>query len=327
MKRLVRPIVTLILVGVILWQLGDPKEVGRLIMQINPIYIVFILIVNTFDRALMSYKWALLLRGRGLHLPLFLGLKIYCASMIWGMFLPSTVGADAIRATSTARRGLDANEVVASIVVERMLGFLAALLLCLFSLFLLSRIIELNSWLVKAWWALLLLIVGFIGMLMISFSHRLFNIFYDRFLARVSHMRFIFLLRKVHETYLNYQANKKSLLIFFGLTFLEQFFSIINAWMIAKGLGIDATFATLVCAIPLSILFSRLPISVEGIGVFEGVLILLMSLTGISAAEAVSISIVSRILHIITWLPWWLSYSFESKGVTTQDVAWRHGVE
>jgi uncharacterized protein (TIRG00374 family) len=306
---------------VIFWQLGDPKDVGRLIIHLDPNYIVFILIVNTFDRALMSFKWGLLLRGRGLHLPLFLGLKIYCASMIWGMFLPSTVGADAIRATSTARRGLDANEVVASIVVERMLGFLAALLLCLFSLLLLSGVIELNSWLMNVWWALLLLIIGFIGILMISFSHRLFDTFYDRFLVRVSHMRFIILLRKVHETYLDYQANKKSLLIFFGLTFFEQFFSIINAWMVAKGLGINASFAALVGAIPLSILISRLPISVEGLGVFEGVLIFLMSLTGISAAEAISISIVSRVLHVVTWMPWWLSYSFESKRVTTPDVA------
>ena len=65
-------------------------------------------------------------------------MKIYCASTIWGMFLPATVAADAIRAVSMTHAGVDSHEVIASIIIERTIGFLAVLLLGNASLLLFS---------------------------------------------------------------------------------------------------------------------------------------------------------------------------------------------
>src|SRR5947199_5801529 len=97
--------VSSILIGVILWMLGGLHEIGALILQINPAYIVPIVAVVMLDRALMAYKWCLLLRGRGIQFSFLRGMMIYCASAIWGLFLPSMMGADAVRAYSTSRAG------------------------------------------------------------------------------------------------------------------------------------------------------------------------------------------------------------------------------
>jgi len=92
MKTALKVAVSVLLIGAIVWMLGGIHEVGAQILRINPLYIVPIVAVNMIDRGMMTYKWGLLLRGHGIRLPFFRGMMIYCASAIWGMFLPTTVG-------------------------------------------------------------------------------------------------------------------------------------------------------------------------------------------------------------------------------------------
>jgi uncharacterized protein (TIRG00374 family) len=313
MKFALKLTVSLILLGVIVWQLGGVRQVGRLMAGINFLYIVPILAVSTADRALMTYKWARLLRGRGVRLPLLMGMKIYCASMVWGVVLPTTVGADAIRAFSTSQKGFDSNEVVASIIIERIIGFFSALLLGLFSLLLLSLLGVLHPRLVLLWWVAIIMAVGSAITLAVSFSHTAFALLHGRLLGRLQGNRAMARLRQFHLSYMGYRDNKRSIAIFFILTFVEQWFPILFAWLIALSLGIRVGFFFMAGALPLSMLISRIPIGIDGLGVFDGVFILLMSLAGVSVAESVAIAFLARILQIFSWLPWWLAHVFPGR--------------
>lgn len=122
-------------------------------------------------------------------------------------------------------------------------------------------------------------------------------------------------LRQFHSTYRTYQNDKGNLTAFFGLTFGEQFFAILEAWVIARGLGIEVGLIALVGATHLSLLISRIPISIDGLGVFDGMFIILLSLAGVSAVGAVAIAFVGRILQIFSWLPWWLIYVIQNSSV------------
>lgn len=221
------------------------------------------------------------------------------------------MGADAIRAFSTSRIGLDSNEVVASIIVERMVGFLSALFLGLISLLLLSQLNLLDSRFDLLWWfggvTLIAAIIAFAA----SFSRRMFDLLYGRLLYRFRDTRIIRRLRQFHSTYQAYQDNKKSLATFFGLTFGEQLMPILHTWLIARGMGIEVGLFFVTGAVPLTLLVSRLPISIDGLGVYEGVFVLLMSISGVSIAQAIAIAFAGRILQIASWLPWWMAYVVE----------------
>lgn len=308
MIKILKIIVTIILVLIIISQMGGIGQVGLLLAGISPFYVVLILLVYTLDRGIMAFKWGRLLKGRGISLPFFRGMKIYCASMVWGLFLPSTIGADAIRAYCTSRAGIDSNEVVASIIVERLIGFLSALLLGLLSFILLSRIENLPPQFQYVWLAggisLLCATIVFAA----SFSHGVFDFLHGRLLGRFRDTRIMRRLHHFHSTYLLYKNDKKNMTIFFVMTFLEQLMPIFDSWLIARGLGIHVGIAYIAGAVPLAMLISRLPISLDGIGVFEGVFILLMAFAGVTASEAVAISLAGRILQTASWLPWWAAY-------------------
>ena len=144
---------------------------------------MLVVILCTLDRALMTFKWIRLLEARGIQFRFLAAMKIYCASMVWAMFLPATVAADAIRAVSMTRAGVDSHEVIASIIIERIIGFLFALLLGLASLLLFSMSGSFENHFTVAWWIALIMIVSAMAALMASFSDIAFNFIHNRVLA------------------------------------------------------------------------------------------------------------------------------------------------
>jgi len=315
MKTAIKLIVSVCLIGAIVWMLGGLREIGAQILRLNPLYIVPIVALHLIDRGLMTFKWGLLLRSRGMILPFFRGLMIYCASMVWGMFLPTTVGSDAIRAYITSKTGLDSREVVASIIIERFVGFLSALLLAILSLILLTHLGNLGDRVIYAWLLGGCMMLGAILLFAVSVNQRAFDLFHEKLLHNFRHRRFTQRLREFHETYRSFVIDRRNLATFFGLTFGEQLLPIFDSWLIARGMGIDVGLLYFTVALPLALLVSRIPISIDGIGVFEGVFIVLMSLAGLSAAQAVAIAVVGRILQTLTFLPWWLAFVVSNKGL------------
>ena len=269
---------------------------------------LLILAIYTLDRALMTYKWGLLLRSRGQQLPFFRGLRIYCASMVWGLLLPTSV-ADAIRAFSTSRSGLDTDEVVASICIERMVGFITALLLGLFSLFPLFLMAGVDAPFWSWWWIGSLVFLGAMLAFVTSFSHTAYNVLHGRLLWHLSTARIMQRLRQFHLTYIAYRHQKRSLTTFFGLTLVQQLTMILLLWLTAQALEIAVSLYYMAGVVPLSFLISRIPVAISNLGAFEGIFILLMSLAGVSATESIALALAARILEMASWLPWWLAHA------------------
>ena len=306
MKFLLKFIFSMALIGVIIWYLGGLGQVGQLMAQMSPWYVLLLFLLLTFDRALMTFKWTRLLRGRGLHLPFFLGMKIYCASAIWGMFLPSTIGADAIRAFSISRRGFNADQIITSIIIERIIGFMSALLLGVISLALLFHLGSLGPEFDFIWWVGSATLIGTMGAFAASFSQWGFDFLHDQLLYRFRDRWIMQRLQKFHSIYLGYQNDKLRLLIFFVWTFIEQCTPILSTWLIAQGMGIEVGPLYIAGVVPLSLLISRIPISIDGLGVFDGIFMLLMSLIGVPAPQAIAMTLTGRIIQILSLLPWWI---------------------
>ena len=293
------------LLGIWLFGLGAAGDVG----------VVLALAVFALDRVLMTYKWLLLLASRGLRLPLLRGVQIYCAAMVWGLFLPATVGADAIRGYMTAREGLDGYEVFASITVERLVGFLASLLFGLAGFLILSVVGAADERLAAVWWLGALATFGAACALAASFNESVFGAALALLPRGWHESRIVRRLRHFHGVYRGYGRSRATLAAFFALTLVEQCFVVLATWVTALALGIDASLLLMAGAVPLSMLVSRLPVSIDGIGVYESVMAATLALAGIVAAEAIALALAYRGLQVLLWLPWWLAYTLRTGSV------------
>ena len=208
---------------------------------------------------------------------------------------------------------------MASIIIERMIGFIVSLVMGLFGLIILSTYVNLDSKFNSIWYVgAIILLVG-AALFAISFSQSFFDIIYKNVPISWQKVGLVKRIKSLHETYISYRTNKRSILIFSSLTIFEQLFAILFGWVIALSLYINVDLIFIAGVMPVSILIARLPVSFDGIGVFEGIFVVLMALGGISAAEAVSIALVGRIAQILSWMPWWLAHRNES-GQMIQNI-------
>jgi len=300
------------LLAIILFGLGTARDVGSVLAAAIPSYAALAFAVFALDRFLMTYKWLLLLASRGLRLPLVRGVEIYCSAMVWGLFLPATVGADAIRGYMTAREGLDGYEVFASITIERLVGFVASLLFGLAGFLILSAAGAADERLSAVWWLGGLATFGAVLAFVASFNERLFGAALALVPRAWRESRIVQRLRHFHGVYRGYGRNRAAIAAFFVLTLIEQCFVVLATWVTALALSIDVSLLLMAGAVPLSMLVSRLPVSIDGLGVYEGVMVLTLSLAGVSAAEGVALALAYRGLQVLLWLPWWLAYTLQT---------------
>jgi len=308
---LLRFIVTAALFGLILSKLGGFGEIARVLKGISPAFIVLTIAAITVDRALMTFKWGRLLAAQGSNLGLLPGMKIYCASMVSGIVLPMSVGADAVRTYMASRIGLNAGRVVASIVVERAIGFLASLVVGLAGFVVLSKSGVLHEQFGWIWWTGGGVLVLGLLVLSLSFNKKVY-IWLDRgLLSRIGDSKPARVLREFQANYRAYGNQKRLLASFFGLSVLEQLTTLLYMWLVAIGLGVEVGLLYFAGALPLALLISRLPITFHGLGLFDGVFALLLSYSGVPMAQSVAITLGVRILELAAWFPWWLAYLVE----------------
>ena len=294
----------------------DAREMLRILSDFQPSFLILAVLAVTLDRVLMTYKWTLLLRAQGYRLPLFSGVSIYCASMVWGMALPTTVGADAIRAAMTTRRGFKGADVLASIVIERMVGFVLALALGIVSLTVLRSLEVLDPAYDLAIWIGLAALVGAIGLLLASMNERFTGWLIAILPRRLRDSKPLQYLTKFTAAYHSLGSSRAAIARFAGLTVLEQLVAILFPWMLALGLGVPANLLLLLGVLPISTLLSRLPISFDGLGVYETVFIGLMLLAGISAEASLAIAMSGRVIQLLAFLPWWLAETLSNKALS-----------
>jgi glycosyltransferase 2 family protein len=313
MKTWLRLIVTVLLCTALLVYVVDVRVVAQTLMRCDPLWGLVAVGALTLDRVLMSYKWGLLLAIRGYSIGLARQLMVYCSAMMWGLALPSTVGADGIRVVLVRRFGVRVDDTLATILVERGIGFVSALLTALIGVLILRTQVELS----QAFDNLLLLgglaLVGAMAIVAFSFSERALQWMMRLVPARFAAGRIGQLFERLHAAYRSLGVDRPRLLWFATLTFLEQILMIACYGLTAIALGIDFNATFLFAAVPLAILISRLPISIDGIGVYEGIFIGIMTLGGVRAEDSLAISLAMRVLQIVVWLPWWLLMALNTK--------------
>lgn len=315
MKSILKIVISFILIGIIIWKMGGLQKFIELLAGMKISHLLLVLILYTADRVLMTYKWLRLLRAKSMNISLFQGLKVYCASMIWGMFMPATIGADAIRIVTITRKGYDAKEIIASVIIERLAGFLSALLLGIIGSILIMKLTDLGPQIEVVFWLGCATLLFGVSVFVMSFSQSFFDLVQNKILGRFKAKKIIQKIMQFHLSYKDYQNDKREIFVFFVLTFCEQLMPILITWFIARGLGIEVGLLFVAGAFPLALLVSRLPISINGLGVFAAVFALLMSFAGISTAQAVAIAFAGGILQTIAWLPWWASEVISSGSI------------
>ncbi len=306
MKRVIQITISLALL-LILFYWVDLEQIEESLIEARYSYIFMAVIIITLDCILMGFKWKLLLGVKKINISLYKATKIYYISNFLGLFLPPTLGTDMVRAYYVSKDGGKLHDILASILMERYLGFLGifimGLLGCLYIFhFVLIDTIDITTIMTFIGILTLVTTVGFF----ISLSNGMVNLI-KNFLARFKNKKFLskILTKAVNllDSFAGYKNHKTILTVTILLTFLEIFLVILWSYSIAVGLNISVSFLYFVSFIPITLFLVRLPISLDGFGINEGSYAYFLAAIGISETLGFSLGLINHFITILAIIP------------------------
>jgi uncharacterized membrane protein YbhN (UPF0104 family) len=217
-----------------------------------------------------SYRWQILSSGLGFNDRLIRFYALYLVGMFFNLFLPTSMGGDVVKAWYLAGGPGRRWRAMVSVFSERFSGLLAMLAI--------AAAATLPSRDVLPLWAILVawgsLTGAILGMLLLPFLARRFP-----------------RLQLLSEGVAFSRGHFQRFLAAFLLSIAVQVASIVQVWLLGQALGLPAELLAYAVAVPLVSLLTMLPISVNGVGVREGSLVLLLGTAGVTSAQAVALGL------------------------------------
>jgi len=298
---------------IVLTWIVDPGEVLQSISGANARMLTFAVVMAASNRILMALKWNVLAKAIGIAVPWSVAITSYFASTFAGIFLPPTIGADAVRIYILSRAYRRTADIISSILIERVLGLIILAVFGLIGVAILVRLFSMYvpaadqiAWLIGG--SALLLFAG-AGFLTTPAFSRLVKYLIDKFESR-GHRYFSVtkLIRNVHTSCIAYKDKPGAVMSFSALTVLENVLVIIRAWLVAIAFGVDVGVLLFFIVVPIEQFLIRLPISIDGFGIREGLFLYALTSVGVPSATAFAVGLTNHLIFILAVTPgaWFL---------------------
>ena len=258
--------------GLILWYLLRQVDAGgaiRAMLRTDPVALTVVALLVLLDRAVMIWRWLLLLRASGTPIAAGTAARIFLVSSFVGSFLPAGVGGDAARAYALGQRTARRGAAVASVAIDRILGVVAIALMGTIGVAVYTgRHADPQVQLVAVMGAAVVLVASAAGVWADRWIRWLPRSWHDVTLVRIP--------LRIADSVASYRDEPRTLLVVFGLSILVQLLRILQAYGLGVGLGLTVPFSYYLVFMPVGLLMLLLPISISGFGLPQGVIVWLL---------------------------------------------------
>lgn len=232
---------------------------------------------------LSAWRWQRVITAFGVRVRLRALTTHYFAGQFVGNVLPSTIGGDVLRVSRSAKNIGSTETAFAAVALERLTGFLALPLLCAVGFALDPTLLESDT----AWVALLVSAVALaaLGAILFLAGHPKAA---GRFQDRDNWVRFI---GAVHVGIGHLRHDRRQLVGVLATAAIYQLSVIATVGFVVLTLDAGIPFAAVVAFVPVVAMAQVVPISLSGLGIREGMLVVLLHPLGVSNGRAVAIGL------------------------------------
>jgi glycosyltransferase 2 family protein len=279
----------------------DLARTVELVREANGAYVALALAIFLVTTWGMAWRWQILLASKGIHEPIGWLTRLYFVGYAAGQVLPTSMGGDAVRIVEHVRRRPKAGgEVAGAVVIERIIGATATLVLVAVGLALAAGRyddIALVVWLEAAGIA----VVAFLGVLM--FSRRTRRMLEERIFPLGRRIRLERPLEQVHAALHGYRDRPGILLSTLGLTVALQVARIMAIWLCGEAVGIDLSPVVYFIFGPLLFLVMLVPFTINGLGVREAFFVAFLGRFGVDQDAAFAAGFLFYAVTVATSVP------------------------
>jgi uncharacterized protein (TIRG00374 family) len=259
-------VVSAVVLAALLW-FTDPAQIWDTLSAADLRWIAAATLVNVATIPVMAWRWKLLLRAKGIAVPIAWLTRTYFVALFLGQFLPAAIGGDAVRAVELGRRTQAAPEAVASVLIDRLVGVVS-----LVALAVVAYAAGGGSGRPEVAVAEALFGLAALAMLALLFSAGLRGVAARYLEPRVAG-RQLAAGERFYDALHEYRDHRATLAAVCGLALAVQVARVWTIWMLVQALRLDVPVSEIFVAGPVLFAALILPVSLNGIGVREAVFV------------------------------------------------------
>lgn len=238
------------------------------------------------------WRWRILVGQFNARLAPGLAARLFFEGQFFNQALPSTVGGDGVRMYRTYRAGLALESAVSSVILDRVIGLAALVVLVAAAQPLFYERVADPAARIAFTAIFALATAGIVALLCLgALPQRLRHLSVVRGLVSLS--------RASRTAFMRPRILAPVLLLSIAghLSIVAVFF------VTAKNLGLSVTFLDCLVMVPSVLLLATVPVSVAGWGVREGAMVTAFGLIGVSPGGAAAVSVIFGLALIVASLP------------------------
>jgi uncharacterized membrane protein YbhN (UPF0104 family) len=239
-----------------------------------------------------AYRWTVVLKAIGVRLGLRPASLMVLIGLFFNQTLPSTIGGDAVRMWRAHKLGLDLAPAVNGVMIDRLSALAALLLVAIIGVPKMHGLLGDGI----AFWV----IPGFILAGLAGFAVLMAL---DRLPPAFMRWRAVAALGRLSGDARRTLIDRRYGPAVIGLSLFIQVCVSSTVWLIAAGLGLDVGWFDCLILVPPVMLISMVPISIAGWGVREGAMVSAFGLVGLSAGDALALSIMFGVIVSLVGVP------------------------
>jgi len=277
-----------LLLLIFLFRQADEKSLLEIIKNVNKPLLLVAFLVFFLTYFLGLWRWIMLLKAVKIDLPIQRVITSYSGGIFFSLFLPSTIGGDFLRSVDLSVHTKKPKEVIATIFLDRLSGYIGLVVLALLAMFLGWKILEDNSVLIS-----LGIIIGLLVVILLAFFNKFLYSKINRFLKSPNAGKIKDLICNLHEEIHLFRDKPKVVVKNILISIVVQAVPPVTFYIIAFSLGVKISFAYFFIFIPIIGAISLLPISIGGLGLRDASTIFFFAKVGVGKNLAFAMSLLS----------------------------------
>jgi len=242
------------------------------------------LLATAIGIVLSAFLWQAVLAALGLDARVRRLLNHYLAGLFVGNFLPSTIGGDVLRVARQSAENGDRPSTFASVVLERLTGWLVLPVITLSAFVINPSLRRLGNATLLAFVLSVVTLVLLCALLFAAAHPRVGG----RLAESDGWQRF---LGAVHLGLDRFRRHPGAVANVLLVGFAYQLAVVLSAYLAARALGIDVGPTAILAFMPAVAIAQVLPISLGGLGVREGAFVLFLHPLGVQRGEAIALGL------------------------------------
>lgn len=283
-KLLLRVSITFGLFFYLFYYLIDFKQLIATIRTAEPFYLICALLFLVLTVLISAWRWKLLLDLKKLSVPYKIVLKENLVGLYFNNFLPTSIGGDVVRFMNIAAYTGKKTMVLASVITERVIGFIALILIANIGVFFLKAGNDHNLTLLASLFSLV-----FLGVFVVLISRRL-NRKVSKILVRFLPNRLQHRVMEFFASFNTYSEQRMEIIKNLLISLLFRLCEGLFVYMIVLSLNIKISYLyALVLYSVVTVI--RLAPSINGLGISEFTWVNLSDASLITAEQATVLSL------------------------------------